>query len=63
MDILVKRQDYMQGLMVIFGFGELNDERHIIIDISLAVDLKIVNTCFKKQEEHLITYKSKIYRS
>ena len=46
-----------------FGFGELNNEGQSIIDFCMAYDLKIVNTCFRKREEHLITYKSGANRS
>ena len=46
-----------------FGFGEVNNEGQSIIDFCMAYDLKIVNTCFKKREEHLITYKSGANRS
>ena len=46
-----------------FGFGELNDEGKTIIDFSLAYNLRIVNTCFRKRDEHLITYKSGTHRS
>ena len=41
-----------------FGFGELNEEDKTILNFSMAYDFKIVNTCFKKREEHLITFKS-----
>ena len=41
-----------------FGFGTMNNEGHSIIVFSMANNLKIVNTCFEKQEEHLNTYKS-----
>ncbi|XP_020233683.1 craniofacial development protein 2-like [Cajanus cajan] len=40
------------------GLGVANREGKTILDFSLAFDLTIVNTCFKKREEHLITYKS-----
>ncbi|RDX85741.1 hypothetical protein CR513_33024, partial [Mucuna pruriens] len=43
-----------------FGFGELNDEGQSILDSSVAYNFKITNTCFKKPEEHLITYKWKL---
>ena len=46
-----------------FGFGDLNDEGKSILDFSMAYDFRIVNTCFKKKEEHLITYKSGATRS
>ena len=35
-----------------------NDLGDIIFDFSLAFDLAIVNTCFKKRDGHLITYES-----
>ncbi len=41
-----------------FGIGEVNAEGKSILDFSAAFDLTITNTCFKKREEHLITYKS-----
>ena len=46
-----------------FGFDELNNEGQSIIEFYMAYDLKIVNTCFKKREDHLITYKSGANRS
>ncbi|XP_054785632.1 uncharacterized protein LOC129292133 [Prosopis cineraria] len=46
-----------------FGFGELNNEGQTLLDFSLAYDFKIANTCFKKRDEHLITYKSGASRS
>ena len=46
-----------------FGFGELNEESKLIIDFSMAYDFKITNTCFKKREEHLITYKNGVTSS
>ncbi|KAH1266214.1 Uncharacterized protein GmHk_01G001757 [Glycine max] len=41
-----------------FGLGEMNGEGKSILEFSEALDLSIVNTWFKKREEHLITYKS-----
>ncbi|KAL5148277.1 hypothetical protein HKD37_13G035335 [Glycine soja] len=46
-----------------FGFRDLNKEGQTIIDFSMAYDVKIMNTCFQKREEHLITYKSGSSRS
>ena len=46
-----------------FGVGILNEEGKSILDFSMAYDLKIVNTCFRKREEHLITYKSGVSSS
>ena len=40
------------------GFGEKNELGDTILDFVLAFELVIANTCFKKREEHLITYKS-----
>ncbi|MCX8789090.1 exonuclease/endonuclease/phosphatase family protein [Vibrio parahaemolyticus] len=41
-----------------FGFGNRNEEGSSILDFSIAWDLLLANTYFKKREEHLITYKS-----
>jgi len=41
-----------------YGLGELNAEGNSILDFSSAFDLTIANTCFRKRDEHLITYKS-----
>ena len=41
-----------------YGLGEVNAEGNSILDFSSAFDLTIANTCFRKREEHLITYKS-----
>ena len=46
-----------------FGFGGLTTEGQTIIDFSMAYDVKIMNTCLEKREEHLITYKSGSSRS
>ena len=40
------------------GFGVINAEGKTILDFSSTFDLLIANTCFKKRDEHLITYKS-----
>ena len=45
------------------GFGEKNELGDTILDFALAFDPVIVNTCFKKRDEHLITYKSGTNRS
>ncbi|KAM7489846.1 hypothetical protein LguiB_027330 [Lonicera macranthoides] len=41
-----------------YGIGVVNTEGKSILDFSSAYDLMVANTCFKKREEHLITYKS-----
>ena len=45
------------------GFGERNELGDTILDFVLAFELVIANTCFKKREEHLITYKNGTSRS
>ena len=40
------------------GIGERNPEGEHIIDFALSFDMAIVNTYFRKKQEHLITYKS-----
>ena len=40
------------------GFEEKNELGDTILNFALAFDIVIANTCFKKKEEHLITYKS-----
>ena len=47
-----------EGLHGGYGLGEINAEGKSILDFSPAFDLTIGNTCFRKREEHLITYKS-----
>src|ERR1041384_3289779 len=41
-----------------FGFGTRNEEGKSILDFVVAYDLVLANTCFKKRESHLITFKS-----
>ncbi|KAG8225450.1 hypothetical protein J437_LFUL004451 [Ladona fulva] len=41
-----------------WSVGERNREEERIMEHAVAYDLTIVNTCFRKGEEHLITYKS-----
>ncbi|KEH39645.1 endonuclease/exonuclease/phosphatase, putative [Medicago truncatula] len=47
-----------EGVHGRYGLGELNAEGNSILDFSSPFDLTIANTCFRKREEHLITYKS-----
>jgi len=47
-----------EGLHGGYGLGEINAEGKSILDFSSAFDLTIANTCFRKTEEHLVTYKS-----
>ena len=39
------------------GFGEKNELENTILDFAFAFYLVIANACFKKREQHLITYK------
>jgi hypothetical protein len=45
------------------GFGDRNDGGESILDFTMAYDFVLVNTCFKKRTEHLITYKSGTHKS
>ena len=41
-----------------YGFGERNAEGQMVVDSSQRMEMAVVNTYFKKKEEHRITYKS-----
>ncbi|KAJ0970135.1 hypothetical protein J5N97_023012 [Dioscorea zingiberensis] len=41
-----------------YGYGNRNEEGKSILDFALAHDLVLTNTCFKKRESHLITFKN-----
>lgn len=47
----------MRGLMV-YRIEDKNVMEEVICDLTIAYDLTILNTQFKEQEEHLITFKS-----
>lgn len=53
-----KNRDEYDGCHGGFGFGKRNREGDTILDFATAHDLAIVNTYFKKKDEHLITFKS-----
>ncbi|MDL1135817.1 hypothetical protein PS057_20960 [Yersinia pestis] len=40
------------------GYGNRNEEGKNILEFSVAYDLMVTNTFFRKREEHLVTYKS-----
>ena len=40
------------------GYGDKNEVGDMILDFAMSYDLITMNTCFKKREEHLITFKS-----
>lgn len=41
-----------------YGYGHLNDQGKEILELANIFSMPIVNTLFKKKDEHLITYKS-----
>ncbi|KAL3518874.1 hypothetical protein ACH5RR_021463 [Cinchona calisaya] len=41
-----------------YGYGGRNEEGKSILKFGMAFDLCIINTFFKKREEHLVTFKS-----
>ena len=41
-----------------YGIGERNLEGESIADFAMSFDMAIVNTFFKKKQEHLVTYRS-----
>ena len=41
-----------------YGIGERNLEGESIVDFAMSFDMAIVNTFFKKKQEHLVTYRS-----
>ncbi|XP_063540093.1 craniofacial development protein 2-like [Cydia strobilella] len=41
-----------------YGYGTVNSQGTTIMELATQFDLPIVNTYFKKREEHLVTYKS-----
>ena len=40
-----------------YGVGTRNKEGSMIVDFGKRIDLAIVNTCFKKKDEHRVMYK------
>ena len=47
-----------EEIMGTYGAGTRNKERSIVVDFGKRMDLAIVNTYFKKKDEHMVTYKS-----
>jgi len=47
-----------EGLHWGYGIWEINVKGRFILDFLLTSDLTIANTCFRKRDEHFITYKS-----
>ena len=47
-----------EEIMERYGTGTRNNEGSMIVDFGKRMDLAIVNTYFKKKDEHSVTYKS-----
>ena len=47
-----------EEIMGRYGAGTRNKERSMVVDFGKRIDLAIVNTYFKKKDEHRVTYKS-----
>ena len=47
-----------EEIMGRYGAGTRNKERSMVVDFGKRMDLVIVNTYFKKKDEHRLTYKS-----
>ena len=47
-----------EEIMGRYGAGTRNKDRSIVVDFGKRMDLAIVNTYFKKKDEHKVTYKS-----
>jgi hypothetical protein len=58
----VNSGDY-EGVHGGHGFGDINEEGNTCLEMAQGLDLVIANTCFKKPEEHLITYRNGPYAS
>ncbi|KAI5619406.1 hypothetical protein C0J50_21026 [Silurus asotus] len=41
-----------------YGFKERNVERQMVVDFAKRMEMAVVNTYFKKKEDHRVTYKS-----
>ena len=47
-----------EEIMGRYGTGTRNKEESMVVDFGKRMDLAIVNTYFKKKDEHRVTYKS-----
>ena len=47
-----------EEIMRMYGAGTRNKEGSMVVDFGKRMDLTIVNTYFKKKDEHRVTYKS-----
>ena len=49
---------WAKEIMGKYGAGTRNKEDSMVVDFGKRMDLAIVNTYFKKKDEHRVTYKS-----
>ena len=47
-----------EEIMGRYGVGTRNNEEAMVVDFAKRMDLAIVNTYFKKKDEHRVTHKS-----
>ena len=47
-----------EEIMGRYGAGTKNEEGQMIVDFAKRIDLAVVNTYFKKKDEHRVTYKT-----
>ncbi|XP_017228986.2 uncharacterized protein LOC108204180 [Daucus carota subsp. sativus] len=52
------RADGYQGVHGGFGYGVRNDNGSTLLEFVTAHDLVIVNSCFRKRDDNLITFRS-----
>lgn len=52
------RADGYQGVHGGFGYGVRNDNGSTLLEFATAHDLVIVNSCFRKRDDNLITFRS-----
>ena len=46
-----------EEIMGMYGAGTRNKEEWMVVDFAKRMDLAVVNTYFKKKDEHRVTYK------
>ena len=47
-----------KGCMETMGFGQRNVEGEMLLELASALDLVVVNTCFKKRDSQKVTFES-----
>ncbi|XP_019234952.1 PREDICTED: uncharacterized protein LOC109215358 [Nicotiana attenuata] len=46
-----------------FGFGVRNEVRYLVVEFAKAFDFVLANTSFKKREDHLVTFRSRVAKT